>query len=363
MVFLFPWECRKLTARSSKKAKADAGDAAASEQGDVASESYDFSGLLETMPSWLVSTLVHITLILFLAIFTFARTSEKSLILNVDPTDHAEVFTEMEVVDYEEIEFEEDSSMEEMVLSENELSLPAVNATVANTLADSFESMDLDVGLGELIEGLEEVGEEVGTTTFFGAKQTAQKVVFVVDNSNSMTNGKFETALNELSKTVGNLTPQQKFHVIFFSDTAYMMFHPKPVTKLLPATEENKDRLRQWLYTVEMCLKTKGAEAMNAALMLKPDVIYVLGDGAFTDNTTDLLTAPHRRKIVVNTLGMQVSGKGSDQLKAIARANKGKYRDVSAAAGAAKMARQNPIRRNRSRGKVWGITLPVVAKK
>lgn len=352
-----------MTARSSQKNKTDDGDNAEAEQHDVAASAYDFSALLETMPSWLVSTLVHVTLILFLAIFTFARTSEKSLVLSVEPTNHAEVFTEMEVVDYEEVEFEEDSSMEEMVLSENELSLPSVNSTVANTLADSFETLDLDVGLGELVEGLEELGQEVGTTTFFGAKQSAQKVVFVVDNSNSMTKGKFETAINELSKTVGNLTPKQKFHVIFFSDTAYMMFHPKPVAKLIPATEENKDRLRQWLYTVELCLKTKGAEAMNAALMLKPDVIYVLGDGAFTDNTKDLLTAPHRRKTVVNTLGMQVAGRGSEQLKSIARANRGKYRDVSAAAGSAQMARQNPIRRNRSRGKVWGITLPVIAKK
>ena len=353
-----------MTARSSQKEMTNRGeDSSSAEENHVETEAFDFSGLLEAMPSWLVSTLIHVALILFLAIFTLARAPEKSLTLSVAPNDYAEVFTELEVVEYEDVEFEEDSSMEEMVYSENELSLPAVNSTVANTLADSLESMDLDVGLGELVEGLEELGDEVGTTTFFGAKQTAQKVVFVVDNSNSMTRGKFETALNELSKTVGNLTPKQKFHVIFFSDTAYMMFHPKPVTKLLPATEENKDRLRQWLYTVELCLKTKGAEAMNAALMLKPDVIYVLGDGAFTDNTKALLTAAHRRKTIINTLGMQVSGKGSDQLKSIARSNGGKYRDVSAAQGAVQMARQNPIRRNNSRGKVWGVTLPVVAKK
>ena len=59
---------------------------------------------------------------------------------------------------------------------------------------------------------------------------------------------------------------------------------------------------------------------------------------------------------------MQVSGKGSEQLKSIARSNRGKYRDVSPAAGSAQMARQNPIRRNKSRGKVWGITLPVGRK-
>ena len=123
-----------MTARSSQKEMTNRGeDSSSAEENHVETEAFDFSGLLEAMPSWLVSTLIHVVLILFLAIFTLARAPEKNLTLIVAPNDYAEVFTELEVVEYEDVEFEEDASMEEMVYSENDLSLPAVNSTVANT--------------------------------------------------------------------------------------------------------------------------------------------------------------------------------------------------------------------------------------
>jgi hypothetical protein len=102
---------------------------------------------------------------------------------------------------------------------------------------------------------------------------------------------------------------------------------------------------------------------MNAALMLKPDVIYILGDGAFTDKTADLLTAPHTRRIPIHTLGMEVGPPGERQLKMIAEANGGTYRAVGAAPGARAMAARNPIRRNNTRGAVWGVKLPIGPRK
>jgi hypothetical protein len=98
---------------------------------------------------------------------------------------------------------------------------------------------------------------------------------------------------------------------------------------------------------------------MKAAITMQPDVIYILGDGAFTDKTERLLTARHNRKIVINTLGMQVNPRGQQQLTSIAKANQGTYRDVEAAPGALRMAKQNPIKRNNTRGRVWGVTLPI----
>ena len=74
------------------------------------------------------------------------------------------------------------------------------------------------------------------------------------------------------------------------------------------------------------------------------------------------MTARHNRKIVINTLGMQVNPKGERQLKATAKANQGKYRDVEAAPKAAEMSRRNLIKRNNTRGKVWGVTLPLQKK-
>ena len=95
---------------------------------------------------------------------------------------------------------------------------------------------------------------------------------------------------------------------------------------------------------------------------MKPDAIYILGDGVFTDDTTQLLTAPHDRQITIHTLGMEVQPRGEAQLRAIAEANRGTYRAVRASPLACQMALQNPIPRNRTRGPVWGRELSAKEK-
>ncbi|MFP6574034.1 MAG: hypothetical protein VB912_02705, partial [Pirellulaceae bacterium] len=118
-----------------------------------------------------------------------------------------------------------------------------------------------------------------------------------------------------------------------------------------------------WLYTVELCLQTRGSDAMKLALSLRPDAIYVLGDGAFTDNTTNQLTIPHNRRTPIFTLGMQVKERGKSQLTQIAKANNGTYRLVTVAPGAAQAAARAPIKKNNTRGPIWGMKLPVKRKK
>jgi hypothetical protein len=93
-------------------------------------------------------------------------------------------------------------------------------------------------------------------------------------------------------------------------------------------------------------------------LALNPDAIYILGDGNFTDKAASMLTAPHNRRTVIHTLGMEVNERGRKELESIAAANKGKFTDVAAHPLAKNMAQKNPIKKNRNRGPVWGIKLP-----
>jgi len=194
--------------------------------------------------------------------------------------------------------------------------------------------------------------------TFFGTTTQGQRFVFVLDNSNSMAHGRLETAFAELQKAVDALGPTQSFYVILFSDTCYRMFHPRPAATLVPAVPENKRRLREWLATVEMCLQTRGEDAVAAAVAMQPDVISILGDGRFTDRATQLLTSPHDRGIVINTFGMQVDPAGRRDLKAIAEANGGRFKPVDTSRAAVSLARSRPIRRNTVNGDVWGLGLP-----
>ena len=193
--------------------------------------------------------------------------------------------------------------------------------------------------------------------SFFGRKVAAVNYVFVIDNSNSMTGGRFETALNELLVAVNQLTAKQRFYVIFYSDMAYPLFHPMAANGLVPATPRNKEKLRYWLDTVQLCLKTNGKEAISAAFALNPDVIFVLGDGAFTDRASKFFAAKPQTKIPLHTLGMEVKPKDAVAFRELAKTNGGTYKDVGVADGARLFAKQNPRPRNSVRGPIWGLKL------
>ena len=196
------------------------------------------------------------------------------------------------------------------------------------------------------------------TSKVFGTQRSATNYVFVIDNSNSMGAGRFETALYELMVAIKALTPKQNFFVVFYSDTAYPMLHPKPAVRMVAATDANKNVLASWLNTVPLCLKTNGKEAIKLGFSLQPDVMYVLGDGAFTDQAGRVFSQMPRTKTIVHCRGMEVSAAKAKQFEALARAHGGNYKDVGVHDFAAAFAKKNPRPKNSIRNGYWGITLP-----
>jgi hypothetical protein len=323
--------------------------------------------VLSMAPPWLVSCIGHGIALLLLALVTLPEVTRPHLFAitaNVVEEEDLDEHREVPIEKVEDLELEQ-LSLEAVEFDPGAIALGDVaSASVPADMSGQFAALDTNFDqIGALFgtegNGMAEIGSQFkGAANFFGTKAAGRRFVFVVDNSNSMGNGKFETACHELVKAVDGLTGYQQFYVLFFSDTAYRLFHPKPAAGLVPASDSNKDRLRAWLYNVEMCLHTRGEEAMKAAFALQPDVIFILGDGAFTDKTEAMLTAPHNRRVVIHTVGMEVNQRGEQQLKSIAAANNGQYRLAAANPQAKLLARQNPIKRNSTRGPVWGITLP-----
>ena len=326
------------------------------------------------IPAWAISSMVHLIIFLVLGLLTIAVPATAKFAIIVASEDGNEPLEQMAEVDLSE-------DLENMEDLSPALDSPQVNQSEVSELALAKNLYDAsDIG-PQVIENdsvsqinaifsedgtaMESLTAKVGkmTASFFGSKAKGRRFVFVVDNSNSMGRGRFHTAIDELVKTVEAMEPDQYFYVIFFSDTAYPLFWPAPVNQLVPATDKNKQRLHQWLYTVELCLHTRGANAMQMALSLRPDAIYILGDGAFTDNTTQRLITPHQRPTPIFTLGMQVPAKGKAQLTQIANANHGTYRLVSVAPAAVQAAKQAPFKKNNVRGPIWGVTLPLRKKK
>ena len=305
-----------------------------------------------------ISIAIHVALFLLLASLMMVNDNEpKGVVLAASPVSEEvveEVVIEpdsLEITDPTEVE-QEDAPPE---VSEVEVAMtdavPDFMAAVSGDAIKPPAKPAAKTGMGKTIPKRQ--------SSVFGTKTEATDYVFVIDNSNSMQRGRFETALHELMIAVNNLNKKQRFYVIFYSDTAYGMMWPNPVTSMVAATEPNKRSLFQWLTTVPLCLKTNGKEAIQAAFDMKPDVIYVLGDGAFTDGASKHFATTTKTKTVLHTRGMQVNGGLAKSFEALAKAHGGNYKDVGVHPAAAAMAQQNPRPKNNKKNGVWGITLPV----
>jgi hypothetical protein len=176
---------------------------------------------------------------------------------------------------------------------------------------------------------------------FFGVKASGKKFVFVVDSSNSMKNGKFDAAKEELEYAIRRLSPEQLFYVVFFDHDAEKMLLPpdtEPPTNVVPATGMNINSFVKWMGTVKNELKTNPYEAVKFALELKPDAIYILSDGKFTDrgqtvrylkeeNVLDDPINGRRPRAIIHTIAFWQRD-GEEAMKDIADTHKGTYRFV-----------------------------------
>lgn len=163
---------------------------------------------------------------------------------------------------------------------------------------------------------------------FFGAKSAGKRVAYLVDNSLSMKDGRFQTATDELIRSIRGLSDRQKFYVIFFSDTLHPMYEPQAPADMLPADWLNIARLEKYVADVKLAKGTNARPALEKAYSLKPDIIYILTDGMFTDDSRKFLHDMPEKKVPIHTIGFQPRERGGKGLKNIAEQHQGTYTEV-----------------------------------
>ncbi len=306
-----------------------------------------------------ISIMIHAAIFLLLASLVLVDTSQEKSVLIASATAPRDAIQEV-VIETESLEITDPNEVtpEDLMTESESIEEITPNDSVEMDFLANVSGAAAKPPAVESQKANEAKMPTKKASAVFGTQKTANDYIFVIDNSNSMTNGRFETALNELMIAVNGLNRRQRFYVIFYSDTAYAMMYPNPVTQLVVATDENKKQLYRWLTTVPLCLKTNGKEAIQAALNMKPDVIYVLGDGSFTDGASRYFAKQPRTKTILHTRGMQVSGKTAKDFEALAVSHGGTYKDVGVAPAAAALAKRYPRPRNKKRNGVWGLTLP-----
>lgn len=106
------------------------------------------------------------------------------------------------------------------------------------------------------------VGDTTETAQFFGLRADANKIVFVIDMSSSMSGLRFEAARQELVKSIKRLKRQQSFFVVFFNDAPL----PQPKDTMQKASPGNKKGIRRWIAKVSPFGGTQPTAAILHAL-------------------------------------------------------------------------------------------------
>jgi len=171
---------------------------------------------------------------------------------------------------------------------------------------------------------VEHDGYASGRTLFGTPLGEARSVVFVADNSGSMTDS-IDFMKYELKRCIGRLRPEDTFDVLFMASGPP---REMPGKALVPATEKNKQAACDFIDGVVPTGETDPAKAIERAFALKPDAIFLLTDGECDRSVVDLiegLEAGH--KCPVNTYCFLYKS-GEPVLKKIAGATGGEYRFV-----------------------------------
>lgn len=163
--------------------------------------------------------------------------------------------------------------------------------------------------------------------TFFQATAQGQSVVYVLDRSSSM-GWKLAGVKRELLNSLGRLTPDIRFQVIFYNKHAQMLdFGGSP--GLVAASPENKDRVAQQLDSLAPVGLTDHPRALRLALTLRPDDIFFLTDGDdLKPQEVESIRQLNRGRSAIHTLELTTANRDRPDmpLQVLARQNRGQYR-------------------------------------
>jgi hypothetical protein len=322
----------------------------------------------QNLPSWLTSLVFHLVLVLLLALFTVAGNSSLGgggIGLDVttgggDPLGSA------------------DGELEAALELPSALTMPQTTETVpaaefTETLTDVADIALVDVqnvaaasaggeavlgqpgGSGDGVGGSDEGGDGmVGrfpiTTGVFGNVAEGTRFVYVFDHSDSMNStfsyqseGKtvfsitpLAAAKAELLRSLGDLDERQQFHMVFYNQDVWP-FDPNNLGytsnpshgKLIPANAKNRDLATRFVNDMYGSGQTNHMPALEIAIRLKPDVIFLMTDGEEKDDPSrdqlKRLRNLNKKHAKINVVQFCYQARSGGTLVQLANENGGKH--------------------------------------
>ncbi|MEZ6133770.1 MAG: VWA domain-containing protein [Pirellulaceae bacterium] len=175
------------------------------------------------------------------------------------------------------------------------------------------------------------------SASFFGAAASGNCFCYVIDSSTSMKGGPWEAAKFELLRSLSSFEPKQRFHIIFFNQKLDIMPAPgqrEPAGSALYANQENVDHARRWIDTIRISKGDPPKDALEYAINLEPDAIYLLTDGDTTSDVTGFLRDKNRVsdfiggeqvKVPIHAIAFYSPVEGQTLMKKVAQENNGQF--------------------------------------
>jgi hypothetical protein len=234
---------------------------------------------------------------------------------------------------------------------------PAIPAlpSFAETAATAGSDLQLPASLSGLISGdvsmstsdsiAQATHSSIANTAmssveFFGVKAVGNTFCYVVDVSPSMKkDNAFAAAKAELVRSLSLLKPKQRFYITFFGSEIERLTLNDGREEEYPvyATSENLQKTLNWIERIRV--QTNGLppnNALNQAIKMEPDGIFLLFDGDTTADVAAFLRKVNRSEdlisggepmVPIHTIGFYTQ-EFEALMKRIASENNGVYRFV-----------------------------------
>jgi len=345
---------------------------------------------IESMPSWLVSLITHMGIILLLGLLyqTVPKEPGVELTLNYDADPGLTSFDAggggnggdglgqpLDESIESELDMAEQSLGAAEVSLDGELLVENADTQLGDFAADSTgESLGMDAssllaasggtiagsgtgdgGSGSGTGGGHGDGEGTGTgngkgpghayTSMFGLAGEGGNFVYAFDRSQSMnsvftygieankslTVTPLEAAKNELIRSLGDLNDGCRFQIVFYNDIA-VMFGGSPT--MYAGSFENKELAKTFVENMKAEANTNHVIALENALQCNPDMIFLMTDGEAKD---DLSPSDVRRfvrickkeKIKINVIHFTFEVRENCSLIQLAEGTGGQHRFIT----------------------------------
>lgn len=246
-------------------------------------------------------------------------------IVSADDVEHSVTETEISVADDEEaaasgaeskLAVQAVVSHEQTIANVNDLSAesflqtgtPSDWMTAEVSIAGLGRSKANGSGTGEDGDGKASGGDGNGRGSFFGVDITGDKVVYIIDGSNSMIEAfkspertRLGRVKKELAASIRSLADDQEWYVVFFNSDAF----PIPADRYLTTEEDERETYLQWVQNFVPGGGTNPIPAIQGTLQkLEPDVVFLLTDGEFPPQVIPIVDDLNKAETVIHTIGL-----------------------------------------------------------